>query len=81
MAEHHDDPELEELIEPIGRGVRAVLAEERAAGGAGGRRIGFCLLLFDFGDKGHFAYAADGERADVVRLLKEAAAKVGAAAQ
>lgn len=67
---------LEELTGDIARLLQLAIKES----GEGGK-IGFCLLMYDFGDEGSFAYAANAVRADVVKLLKEAADKVGREAQ
>jgi len=40
------------------------------------RRVGFCLMLFNFGDgPGRCNYISNAERADVVTLLKEQLAR------
>lgn len=68
----------QELEENVGR-IARILQDALRQGN--GERVGFCLLFFDFGDKGNFAYAANANRADVVRLLKEAREKIGAETQ
>jgi hypothetical protein len=34
-------------------------------------KVGFCLLLFDFGEHGNLAYMANARRSDVLNLLAE----------
>jgi hypothetical protein len=71
-----DRPDLEEMCGGVARILQQAIKEDRF-----GERVGFCLLMFDFGEEGSFAYAANAQRADVVRLLKEAREKIGAEAQ
>jgi len=66
---------LEELLRPIAEIINMGLQQKA------GERVGFVLLLFDFEQNGWFTYASNGNRADVVRLLKEAVDKIGAEAQ
>lgn len=37
---------------------------------------GFALLLFDFGKKGNFSYVSSAQRADMIKMLLEAAEKL-----
>lgn len=67
--------ELETLLRPIAAMLDLGLKQEA------GQRVGFVLLLFDFGEGGWFTFASNGNRADVVRLLKEAHDKIGAESQ
>jgi hypothetical protein len=69
--------DLEALVGQIARMLQASLKSDPETGG----KVGFCLLMFDFGVEGSFAYAANANRADVVRLLKEAREKIAAATQ
>lgn len=39
------------------------------------RKVGFMLLVFNFGDTGRANYISNAERADVVTLLKEQIAR------
>lgn len=36
-----------------------------------GERVGFCLVAFDFGDKGNFSYCSNSQRQDMIKLLEE----------
>lgn len=69
--------ELEDLVGSIARTLHAALKTDERTD----HKVGFCLLMFDFGVEGSFAYAANADRADVVRLLKEAREKIAAATQ
>lgn len=33
--------------------------------------VGFAIMLYDFGDDGALAYASNGNRQDMIKLLKE----------
>jgi len=68
--------DLEGVCAGVARILQQAVKEDRF-----GERLGFCLLMFDVGDAGSFAYAANAVRADVVKLLKEAHDKIGAVAQ
>ena len=35
------------------------------------RKIGFCLLVFNFGDEGRCNYISNADRIDMITLLKE----------
>lgn len=37
--------------------------------------VGFLVVTFDYGGPGHMGYAATGDRADCIRLLREFLAK------
>lgn len=37
----------------------------------GTQQVGFCLLLFDFGDGGHMSYISNAARADMIESLEE----------
>ena len=39
------------------------------------RTVGFCLLVFHFGDPGRCNYVSNTQRDDVIRLLREQLAK------
>lgn len=67
--------DLEKQTAEIARLLDASLKENA------GERVGFVLMLFDFKADGWFTYSSNGSRADVVRLLKEAADKIGREAQ
>lgn len=41
-----------------------------------GQRIGFALVLFDFGERGSCAYASNAKREDVIRELEDIAARL-----
>lgn len=44
---------------------------DRALSISAGERVGFLLLLFDFGTKGSLAYISNAQRADMIDLLGE----------
>jgi hypothetical protein len=76
MSDDEERLALEDLTGKVARTLQEAINSDPE-----GKRVGFCLLMFDFGDKGSFAYAANAPRADVVKLFKEAADKVGREAQ
>ncbi|HEX2678679.1 MAG TPA: hypothetical protein VHM19_18630 [Polyangiales bacterium] len=41
-----------------------------------GAECGFAVILFDFGKGGNMAYASDGQRADMMRALRELLGKM-----
>jgi hypothetical protein len=63
--------ELENMIGGYAGALRASLRDL-----AGTERVGFVLMIYDFGEQGSFAYAADSERAEIIELLEEALAKL-----
>lgn len=70
--------QLEDLTGELGRAVAGALNDDKKPGEP---KTGFVLLLFDFGEEGSFAYAANAVRADVVKFLKEAREKIAGATQ
>lgn len=62
-----------ELLSSLVRGLADPLRHSLDGSG-----LGFALILFDFGEDGTMAYAADGERAGVIRMLRELADKLEA---
>jgi hypothetical protein len=40
-----------------------------------GRKVGFCLMVFNFGDTGRANYISNAHRADVITMLKEQLAR------
>lgn len=38
--------------------------------------VGFAVMLFDFGDGGSLAYASNGHRQDMIKLLRETLTKI-----
>lgn len=58
--------ELEHLVRGIAESLREALP----------RSVGFAVALFDFGDKGSMAYAANAKREDVVKMLGELRDKI-----
>ena len=40
------------------------------------RKLGFAVLVFDFGDGGHVAYMSNAQRDDMVKALRELAASL-----
>lgn len=57
--------ELENLIRGFATAIDGALQELT------GQRIGYCLMLFDFGDAGSLAYGSNAQREDMIRALKE----------
>ena len=64
--EHRRRVALEEQCHGLARAIAAAVPPG----------TGFALLLFDFGSEGSFAYAANANRDDVVKLLGEAREKI-----
>lgn len=40
-----------------------------------GERVGFALLVFDFGDTGNVAYVSNAQRPEMIKALQEILAK------
>lgn len=57
---------MEETCRRIGRVIGEGITAEY-----GGNRVGFALLLFDFGGKGHLTYISNAQRDDMVEALRE----------
>jgi hypothetical protein len=38
--------------------------------------VGFAIILADYGDKGSFAYASNIQRQDMIKMFREAVAKL-----
>lgn len=68
--------ELERLVGGYAHAIGGSLAEVTTGTPLEGSKIGYVLMLFDFGEEGSFAYASNGQRADVVRFLTEAREKI-----
>lgn len=66
---------LEAIAGDIGRTIAGAVEEASALEGS---PIGFAFFLFDFGEKGSMAYAANARRSDVATLLEELAGKIRA---
>lgn len=64
-----DRVELETAVWEIGKVITRVVPPG----------VGFALILADFGAEGSFAYTANMDRGDFLRLLAEALAKLQAA--
>lgn len=65
--------EVEEICADIGRKLAGAVGD---ASRQAGRHLGFAFLMFDFGDKGSFAYLSNANRKDMIRMLLEAAQKL-----
>ena len=65
-----DRMQLEEHVRVIGGLLRDAVRD------LGGDKLGFCLLLFDFGPGGSVAYMSNAQRADMIRALDEFSAKL-----
>ena len=62
--------ELEKEAREIGKLI------DRGLKVAKGERIGFVLLLFDFGGSGNITYLSNGRREDMIEALKELIGKL-----
>lgn len=58
--------ELEAICFALGDTLRREMDDRRS-----GPRIGFALLLYDFGPNGFCAYTGNGNREDTIKLLRE----------
>lgn len=77
MAEETPERRAERLqLEEICGGIARMLQKAINESAEPGQRLGFALLMFDFGEEGSFAYAANAQRADVLKLLREAEEKI-----
>ena len=61
-----EQKKLEQFAAKIGRAIG-----ENVDGIFGRRRVGYAMLLFDFGDSGNMAYASNGNRDDMIKALLE----------
>lgn len=59
---------LEDVASMLGQGV------DIAFNGDGRKRVGFVLLVFDFG-RGNLAYASNADRKDIIDAMREFIAK------
>jgi hypothetical protein len=75
MSKRPTQATLEAIVRDIGHTIAGAVKEAAALEGA---PIGFAFFLFDFGEDGSMAYAANARRPDVVALLEELAAKIRA---
>lgn len=66
-----DREELEEASRRFGRVIAEVLNESFGKG-----KVGFCLLLFDFGGPGNLAYLSNAKREDMIAAINEFLSKV-----
>lgn len=57
--------ELENLIRGYASAIDQSLREQT------GKKIGYCLMLFDFGEDGSLAYGSNADRADMIKTLDE----------
>lgn len=63
--------ELEEAARALGRAITAALNQS-----FGTKKVGFCLLLFDFGGPGTMSYLSNAKREDMILALNEFLSKV-----
>lgn len=65
-------------VERITRDIAREISDAVAVGAAhfGTPRLGFALLVFDFGDTGTMAYASNADRQDMIRALDECRRKL-----
>lgn len=68
--ESSDDLQLRIAQQGLARVLAEGLAQALPAG------TGFALLLFDFGEHGHLAYASNGSREDMIAALRECIEKM-----
>lgn len=61
-----DLKQVEETCRQMGRVIGKAIDAEY-----GRHQVGFCLLLFDFGEHGHLTYLSNAERETMVRALRE----------
>ncbi len=67
-----DRATLQAFTEILARELRERVRRAQAAlDSTGATKIGFCLLLFDVGEKGFISYASDAERAGMIDTLRE----------
>lgn len=64
--------ELEKKCRAIGhviaRGIELTYGKEK--------QVGFCFLMFDFGECGHMTYISNAQREDMILALREFAEKL-----
>ncbi len=58
--------ELEFITERLGPAVQKALPPG----------VGFCVVIYDFGEAGNMAYMANGRREDVVTMMRELGDKI-----
>lgn len=63
--------QIEEMVRLLGEGVGRSLDDT-----FGVQRVGYAVLLFDFGDDGTLAYTSNGDRGDMIRALRELLTKL-----
>jgi len=62
------------VMEHVCGGIRDELMKECKAQDLTG--VGFAIILFDYGDGGSCAYASNGNRQDMIKLLREMTEKL-----
>lgn len=62
------NPKIEDTLRKIGDMITNAVAD---ATQPGGRRWGFALFLFEFGEDGSMFYISNGDRVDVQSMLME----------
>jgi hypothetical protein len=62
-------PVTREELENLIRGFASAL--EQSLHELTGQKIGYCLMLFDFGDSGSLAYGSNADREDMIKTLAE----------
>lgn len=75
MAIENETPETRharEQLQRIAAGVAQMVSRCLPADAG----VGFAVVLFDFGDAGHIAYASNAEREGMTRALRELLEKV-----
>jgi len=63
--------ELEEQSKELGRLIDIGLNH-----GTGQKKIGFALLIFDFGENGDLAYISNGRRENMIKAMQECIQKI-----
>jgi len=75
MSKHLGDapiePKYREMMNNLAKGIDKILNGDEKP-----KKVGFCLMMFNFGDSpGRCNYISNADRADVVTLLKEQLAR------
>jgi hypothetical protein len=61
-----DLKKLEEVCRDIGKTIGTAIDNN-----FGPFKVGFALMVFDFGEGGHMTYVSNGQRQEMVRALQE----------
>ena len=71
MKDDKIDPKYEDSMKELGRFIEKKLTVD------GGKKVGFCLILFEFGaaNAGRVNYLSNAQRKDIAPLLMEMSAR------